>query len=155
MFKLLRNTAIAATASLAFVIPAHAAIVFDAQFTETYFGLGDGDPTTDTVLDQFIFALTQDGPGTFDVTLDGVAVYLASPLVTDTSDSVPAPNGVGVGTSAIGDLVSPSEFFIGFSGFGIGDGYAYNIDIDGEGPIVNGFAGDTGSVFAGSQVKVF
>ena len=159
MLKLLRNTAIAATASLACVVPAHAAIVFDAQFTETYFGLGDGDPTTDTVLDQFLFSLTQDGPGTFDITIDAIFVTMPDPIVVDIDPALPATSGIGVGIAdAPAELAVDGEsvFGLGFSmgDFGIGDGYAYNIDVDGVGPVVNGSFGSAGSIFSGGSVEV-
>jgi hypothetical protein len=155
MIKLLRNTAIAAAASLGLVLPAQAAIVFDAQFTETYFGL-ETPETTDSVLDQFIFSLVQDGPGTYDVSIDAIFVYMNAPIVTDLDPSLPPTNGVGVGVDAYFEAVADGSDVIGlgFVGFGVGDGFAYNIDVDGVGPIVNGSAGSTGSIFAGSMVEV-
>lgn len=158
MIKLLRNTAIAAAASLGLVLPAQAAIVFDAQFTETYFGLEDAE-SVDSVLDQFLFSLVQDGPGTYDVSIDAVFIYMNDPIVTDLDPSLPAPNGVGAGVDAFGEFVADGSgvFGLGFFGFGIGDGFAYNIDLDGIGPIVNGFSsspGTIGSIFAGSTIEV-
>ncbi|MEE4330781.1 MAG: PEP-CTERM sorting domain-containing protein [Wenzhouxiangella sp.] len=158
MLKQLRNTAVAAAASLVFVLPAQAAIVFDAQFTETFFGLEDAE-SVDSVLDQFLFSLVQEGPGTYDVTIDAVFIYMNDPIVTDLDPALPAPNGIGAGVDAYGEFVADGSgvFGLGFIGFGIGDGFAYNIDIDGIGPIVNGFSsspGTVGSIFAGSTVEV-
>mgnify|MGYP006295387201 FL=1 len=168
MLRTIRNTLAVAGASLAIAVPTQAAIVFDAQFVETFFDFGDGDETTDSALDQFIFGLTQDGPGTFDVTIDAVFVTFgpsadpAEPIVVDLDDPNipdPTPIGLSVGVDLWGE-VSPApgddfDFGLGFFGFGIGDGFTYNIDIDDEDAVVNGTEAATGSsTFAGSSIEV-
>ncbi|MEE4330780.1 MAG: PEP-CTERM sorting domain-containing protein, partial [Wenzhouxiangella sp.] len=152
-------------ASLAIALPSQAAIIFDAQFVETAFGFGDGR-REDARLDQFIFSLTQDGPGTFDVTIDalfltfGPSARPGEPIVVDLDDPNipdPTPNGIPVGVDDYFELVADGAggFALGFIGFGIGDGFAYNIDIDDEDARVNGDnATARRSAFSGSTIEI-
>jgi len=165
VLKTIRKTAAIAAASFAIALPTQAAIIFDAQFVETAFGFGDGRKE-DARLDQFIFSLTQDGPGSFDVTIDalfltfGPSADLAEPIVVDLDDPnipAPAPNGIGVGIDDYAELVvdGAGGFGLAFLGFGIGDGFAYNIDLDDEDARVNGDNGnDRRSAFSGSTIEV-
>jgi hypothetical protein len=165
MLKTIRKTVVMAAASLAIAVPTQAAIIFDAQFVETAFGFGDGR-REDARFDQFIFSLTQDGPGTFDVTIDalfltfGPSADPASPIVVDLSDpdfDSSNPTGIPVGVDDFFELVVDGDggFGLAFLGFGIGDGFAYNIDIDDEDARVNGDNGnDRRSAFSGSTIEV-
>ena len=165
MLKTIRKAAVAATTMLAIAAPTQAAIIFDAQFVETAFDLDSGR-FTDSALDQFIFTLTQDGPGSFDVTVDAVIVEFGpsvrpeSPIVVDLDDADipdPTPTGIGVGVDDFveGVVDGAGGFGLGFLGFGVGDGFAYNIDIDDEDARVLGDAfSRTRSRFSGSTVEV-
>jgi hypothetical protein len=166
MIKHIRNTAAAAAASLALAVPAHAGLIFDAQFNESWFSETDqSDSGTDFLPgdrpDQFIFSLTQDGPGVYDVEIDGIFVTFdtaPNPIVTDLVDYgtsfVAAP-----GVTPFAEFVADGDGGFGLifsTGIGVGDWFAYNIDLDDENAVVRGSNGsDSFSDFAGSVVDVY
>ena len=157
-----RPAAAAAYSSWALVLAlrfAHAGVIFDAQFAELWFTAGQqADSDADTENDQFLFSLTQDDAQSYNVTLDGVLVTFDSGIFVDLSDSFGEPWGIDW-TVPYWDLPiaqGSTTLGLGFSGFSIGNLFAFNIDLDDNNAVVRGTNGFGSNMdFAGSTVEVF
>lgn len=157
MIQHVKKAAAVAAASLALALPAAAEVTFDAQFLETYYDNGGTDNTVDLSNDQFLFALSQTGPGLYDVSLDGVFITFKAPIVLDYDDFAP---GVitSPGVSLIGGSGQDGDGELGlvFSGFGLGGGVAFNVDLDDTNAVVRGTQSvPSQTFFAGSTIEVF
>lgn len=149
MIKQARNFAALGAMACLLALPAQANVVFSAQFLELWPFEG-GDLDVDLAGDEFSIDLQPLDAETYDVNIDGIVITYAPGIVNDLGDSGTFFSEGGsalpfrIGLDAANSLFLP---FLG-DGFGVGDNYFVNIDVDDDDAYV------PGSAFFGSTLEV-